>query len=466
SLTNSYNSNFDVIDSADNNVRTQKKPPSSLSSSFRSTIVPGGAKRNMAIVEPEISSTINNQSNSQQHQQIVSNNNADDNKSQTELLQPQMDSLKSCHSLFDFEPEQRPPSSSTTTSSSTHYDPTKSEYHSKFKDFNEYVYIEGDGFKKGDTLSLKAQQMAHSWFSEVTERTQQACKYRARSRNGATPVNPEYSWNGVQVKDRNDLAALALATRLVIEQKRSERNYSKDKSRSVSAKPHLRHTGQSMNSAPASLQDDRSNIGSSINISFNKNDKFLIFFSIPNEEPRPVTRKPVTKPSNENATTTTTAAKQSNVDRNNNNSRVVSAKKPPQPPTASNQQLDGSKKIWIKPVKKPSSTNDSSAKTTKSSTGKQFDPEPKRVPLHTTQIKSPEQLSGIKSPSPESWKITIEKGGLNWVNGGQTTAAAAAAAAAAATTTAPANFSQTQSLQQNNDQMVRPVPINGISNQF
>lgn len=178
-------------------------------------------------------------------------------------------------------------------------------------------------------------------------------------------------------------------------------------------------------------------------------------------------------------TTTTTAAttnvKQSNVDRNNNNSKIVSSKtisvkKPPPSSTtaASNQASvdNGSKKIWIKPVKKPTANeSESTTKTTKSiaandsNIGKQreFDPEPKQVPLHTTQIKSPEQKSGIKSPSPESWKVTIEKGGLNWVNGGQTTT----------TTTAPVNFPDQQSLlqqqQQQNDQMVRPVPINGIS---
>lgn len=200
----------------------------------------------------------------------------------------------------------------------------------------------------------------------------------------------------------------------------------------------------------------------------------------------------MTKP---NTTAASSTTKQTNVDRinNNNNSKVVSSKiisvkKPPPPPsssttTATNQQtssstaVDGSKKIWIKPVKKPQQqTNESAAeltsiKTKPANTGsavattatepqqqqqqqqREFDPQPKQVPLHTTQIKSPEQISGIKSPSPESWKVTIEKGGLNWVNGGQTTT--------------PANFPDTQSLlqqqQQQNDQMVRPVPINGIS---
>lgn len=444
SLTNSYNNNNkhdDVIYSASGD---HIRPQTSFALSFRDAAVPGNAVLNMAIVEPEIlkkssstttTATISSQ-NSQQHQQ-----------QQSAII-----------------------STRSQPQSPTCDDPTKSEYHAKFKDFNEYVYVEGDGFKKGDRLSLKAQQMAQSWFSEVTERSRQACKYRARSRNGAQPVNPEYSWNGVQVKDRNDLAALALATRLVIEQKRSERNSSQNTSRSASAKPHLRQsTMMMMNSAPPSLQDDR---------------------SISSSKPRPVTRKLVTKP---NTTAASSTTKQTNVDRinNNNNSKVVSSKiisvkKPPPPPsssttTATNQQtssstaVDGSKKIWIKPVKKPQQqTNESAAestsiKTKPANTGsavattatepqqqqqqREFDPQPKQVPLHTTQIKSPEQISGIKSPSPESWKVTIEKGGLNWVNGGQTTT--------------PANFPDTQSLlqqqQQQNDQMVRPVPINGIS---
>jgi hypothetical protein len=37
-------------------------------------------------------------------------------------------------------------------------------------------------------------------------------------------------------------------------------------------------------------------------------------------------------------------------------------------------------------------------------------------PVKTTQIRSPEEITGIKSPSPESWTVPIE-GGLNWMNG-------------------------------------------------
>ena len=37
-------------------------------------------------------------------------------------------------------------------------------------------------------------------------------------------------------------------------------------------------------------------------------------------------------------------------------------------------------------------------------------------PIRTTQVKSPEEITGVKSPSPESWTVELDKG-LTWVNG-------------------------------------------------
>lgn len=64
-------------------------------------------------------------------------------------------------------------------------DPNKSEYLSKYKNFNEYVYLEGVGFQnKNHQLPLRIKNKARSWFFEVQHRNQLACNYRARSRNG------------------------------------------------------------------------------------------------------------------------------------------------------------------------------------------------------------------------------------------------------------------------------------------
>ena len=128
--------------------------------------------------------------------------------------------------LFSYEPSPRPPSP---------FDPAKqlSEYHAKFKPFDDYVYVENEGVFKKQTPASKmatttvanmagATAASKAWFVEVEERSRQACKYRARSQNGATPVNPDHLWDGVHVKDRN-LQALALATRLIIEEKKQER---------------------------------------------------------------------------------------------------------------------------------------------------------------------------------------------------------------------------------------------------
>jgi len=85
--------------------------------------------------------------------------------------------------LFSYEPSPRPPSP---------LDPTKqSEYHAKFKPFDEYVYVEGERKFKKQTNATKLvaassppASAAKAWFVEVEERCKQACKYRARSQNG------------------------------------------------------------------------------------------------------------------------------------------------------------------------------------------------------------------------------------------------------------------------------------------
>lgn len=151
------------------------------------------------------------------------------------------------------------------------------------------------------------------------------------------------------------------------------------------------------------------------------------------------------------------------VDRNNNSIRRVPPKpkstptNKPTPPSS-----EGSQKIWIKPKKSNATTSveqteskpehkaaevakDDQLKPIQTNVVdpvvKEFDSEPKSYPLRTTDVKSPEELTGIKSPSPESWKVSIEKGGLNWVNGNT-----------------PVNFNEKFN---QNDNMVRPVPING-----
>lgn len=95
--------------------------------------------------------------------------------------------------------------------------------------------------------------------------------------------------------------------------------------------------------------------------------------------------------------------------------------------------IDGSNKIWIKPVKKNAESlvngdlvqtklvntdliNDRINSENFETIDKKFDPEPKLAPLHTTEIKSPEEIAGIKSPLPENWQVTIEKGGLHLLN--------------------------------------------------
>lgn len=344
----------------------------------------------------------------------------------------------------------------------------QSEYHAKFKPFDEYVYVENEGKFRKQTPATKmvaassvTPSATKAWFCEVEERCRQACKYRARSQNGATPINPDQPWDGVTIKDRN-LQALALATQMIVEEKKAER-----KQRSVSAKPTNRSThGRNLNSAPSSLRDTHSIDSARSNVTNGSN--------VPSH--KPVVRKaPLSKPS---APIT---------DRNNN----VGPAKPPiipkkvrptntsAPATATTKSADQKPKVWIKPKKKigeddvdrnqkpitpeakkvdrnqkpiSSELKKNSVTDTKPINAKQFDAEPKSVPLRTTEVKSPEQLTGIKSPSPESWKVSIEKGGLQWVNG-----------------STPVNFVDGKNDLSSNGSgtvtnLIKPVPINGSIN--
>lgn len=96
--------------------------------------------------------------------------------------------------LFSYEP---PPRSLSPIDISK-----QSEYHAKFKPFDEYVYVEGEGKFKKQTAATKLvaastangaaaygdasppASASKAWFVEVEERCKQACKYRARSQNG------------------------------------------------------------------------------------------------------------------------------------------------------------------------------------------------------------------------------------------------------------------------------------------
>lgn len=65
----------------------------------------------------------------------------------------------------------------------------KTEYNSKFKPFNTYVYVSGSGFVKQKNLNqLDEVDKARQWFSEVEERSKQANEYKTRSQLGMTSL--------------------------------------------------------------------------------------------------------------------------------------------------------------------------------------------------------------------------------------------------------------------------------------
>ena len=66
----------------------------------------------------------------------------------------------------------------------------KTEYNSKFRPFDTYMYVTGSGFVKQKNVSqLDQVDKAKQWFSEVEERNKQANEYKTRSQLGMTPID-------------------------------------------------------------------------------------------------------------------------------------------------------------------------------------------------------------------------------------------------------------------------------------
>ncbi len=152
-----------------------------------------------------------------------------------------------------------------------------------------------------------------------------------------------------------------------------------------------------------------------------------------------------------------------------------------QPKTVTNLKSDSEKatkpegKIWLKPKKLTQETNDTKTGTkpsdktptaskavNKPGNGGPKSPRPTSLtakdknknnsgnvsipplpsgPVRTTQVKSPEEITGVKSPSPESWTVPIDKG-LNWMNG-----------------ETPTNFDAKYN---SSAGAIKPTPVNGI----
>ncbi|XP_035208704.1 uncharacterized protein LOC118183318 isoform X3 [Stegodyphus dumicola] len=323
----------------------------------------------------------------------------------------------------------------------------KTEYKSKFRPFSAYTYVDGswkkatrlikdravddmdiyssysypliDGHFTDSESASEADQ--HAWYSEVVERLKKADQYRARSHTGAPLYGSEQLPLDLLVRDRTILSPVSVASSSREEHSRSREGSTKKKSqvekttvRPKSAEPVI-PVAKSEHKSPKRTRPRAPKdlpVHGHGDLSGRKKA-----YKQSTEKSSPVGMKP----------------------------RAV-----PRPQQASD---DG--KVWMKPDSKEEAKAGDGAKeeeqlvngfaSEESETGKMVNGEgpdeqsvqqkmredaklngehyvapltkpPMKVPL--TTVKSPEEVTGVRSPDPESWTVPLEIGkGLHWMDG-------------------------------------------------
>ncbi|XP_053208536.1 uncharacterized protein LOC128392528 isoform X4 [Panonychus citri] len=324
---------------------------------------------------------------------------------------------------------------------------TKTEYKKKFKPFSTYVYIPGSGWKKSkqttkdpDAVGFSSEtgrstsEGALEWYGEVVERAKKACEFRSRSQFGHPVVGVDHLesiyketnlWN--QPKDRS-IAALALATSNHL--RVSTRSSKDNKGKSSTDKKRSGGLTTTTTGAKSTSVDSE---GGKIWLKPKKEDK---------KASPPSSESVVTK----GAENGESGAKDSLAgidDKLSDGKGGGGDGETPATTGASSLVTSGSLTPMLSPrekeggkdeletgtnaIRSPNTSDDqtrsprpnslvSSITTTNGGSGLSSPPGIiSDGPVKTTEIKSPEEVTGVKSPSPELWRVAIDTGAdINW----------------------------------------------------
>ncbi|XP_015786884.1 uncharacterized protein LOC107364090 isoform X3 [Tetranychus urticae] len=350
---------------------------------------------------------------------------------------------------------------------------TKTEYKKKFKPFSTYVYIPGSGWKKSKKVdSSNATGIAGSssegaleWYDEVVERAKKACEFRSRSQFGHPIVGVDHLesiyrktssnlWN--QPKDRS-IAALALATSHHLRvSTRPSKVSSRDSSRDSSKAGSDRITSNHLN---ASISPQKEN-SPTARKQFAPKSKSLADKKRSGGLNTPAGARPASveseggkiwlKPRKEDKSTTgsdkgDSEKKDSTIkpEDGGDSKRKASEGENGAPAGASSLGTSGSLTPLLSPREKEGrkdedETASNNTKSPNTSDDQPRSPRPNSLvgsigsitnggidlasppalpdgPVKTTEIKSPEEVTGVKSPSPELWRVTVDTGtDINW----------------------------------------------------
>ncbi|GFR07960.1 uncharacterized protein TNCT_707772 [Trichonephila clavata] len=292
----------------------------------------------------------------------------------------------------------------------------KTEYKAKFRPFSAYTYVDGS-WKKATRLikdnETASEEDQHAWYSEVVERLKKADQYKTRSHSGAPLYASEPLPFEFLVRDRTVLSPVSVSSS-------RDGDYPKSREGSTKKKSQVEKTTVRPKSAEPVIPVK----------SEHKSPK----------RTRPRAPKDLPVHGHGDLSGRKKAYKQSA----EKGSPVGMKPRAVQRPQASGAD-DG--KVWLKP---DSSKEEEEAKgeetlvngfasedSAKMVNGDDYSvlqklkeearmngehtavsmmKAPAKVPL--TTVKSPEEVTGVRSPDPESWTVPLEIGkGLHWMDG-------------------------------------------------
>ncbi|XP_023226100.1 nuclear protein MDM1-like isoform X2 [Centruroides sculpturatus] len=253
----------------------------------------------------------------------------------------------------------------------------KTEYKSKFRPFSSYVYIDG-GWKKAEKDEVKAEVDPNAWYSEVAERLKKADEYRWRSHGGpllgekSSPYLPEFS-----NQDRCSTFSISpvIASRSPTRSKSAEKKKKSDSSKKTPEGKHVRPKSIALDTKPREkisngpVEQKKSKFQTDGDESTQESDPLL-----------PEKESPTKELKTGEGKKSDAAARPQTLPNMTDTENLVNGICSPSPP-----------------VLRPKLPN-------------------RPVPL--TTVKSPEEVTGVRSPDPATWTVPLETGkGLQWTDG-------------------------------------------------
>ncbi|XP_022247782.1 nuclear protein MDM1-like isoform X2 [Limulus polyphemus] len=292
----------------------------------------------------------------------------------------------------------------------------KTEYKSKFQPFSAYVYVDGSWKKTEKLRDVEGKPLdeANPWYSEVVERIKKAGEYRVRSQG-----RPFYGDQSTMITRKSVEDESLLPTYVLIATSRPSARSASSEQRKEKT-PEAKHEVSPRRQPKVMREGHTSKLSRPASVPrFETSEKGSAVTTPPGAKSRPVPRRPP--------------------------SSIVNGQEPkvlPKPTTTESTKMevtngeqlekdrdekDAAKELVQSEHKKIEKFSPQDAVRPNSLQAVNGDleskspspiPEPPTGPVPLTTVKSPEEVTGIKSPDPETWTIPLETSkDLEWTDG-------------------------------------------------